>query len=185
MIKDIFKEFPEVKTDKIILRELNFNDIKDMFEIFSNEEILKYYYISPHKSIEDTERLFFTFINDYRDCKAITWGIVNPKNNKLIGICGFNNFDCKLSRAQINYELNRAYLRQGFIYDALNEIIKIGFKNSSIKRIEAIVDDKNKNSKEILENLEFKYEGCLRKRFYFNGNFKDENYFGLLKDEWY
>lgn len=184
MIKNIFKEFPEVKTDEIILRELNFNDIKDMFEIFSDKELLKYYNILPHKTIEDTERLFFTFTNDYKDCKSITWGIINRENNKLIGTCGFHNFDCKLTRAQISYEFNRVYQKQVFIHKALNEIIKIGFKNSPLKRIEAIIDDKNENSKMILENLTFKYEGCLRKRFYFNGDFRDENYFGLLKEEW-
>lgn len=184
MVKNLFKEFPEIKTDEILLRELNFNDIRDMFEIFSNEEVLKYYDILPHKSIEDTERLFFTFTNNYKDHKAIRWGIINRANNKLIGTCGFHNFDYKLSRAEIGYELNRAYWKQGFIHKALNEIINIGFQSNSLNRIEAIVDDENENSKIILERLAFKYEGCLRKRFYFNGRFRDENYFGLLKDEW-
>lgn len=184
MIKDIFKEFPEIKTNKVILRQLRFNDIHDMFEIFSDEEILKYCGTLPHKSIEDTERLFFSFINDYKDSRAIRWGIVNPESNKLIGTCGFYNFDYKFTRAQIDYELNKKYLKKEFIHNSLNEIIKIGFKKSPLKRIEAIIDDKNEISKEIFEDLAFKYEGCLRKRFYFNGNFVDENYFGLLKDEW-
>ncbi|WP_010233495.1 GNAT family N-acetyltransferase [Clostridium arbusti] len=184
MTKNLFKEFPEIKTDKIILRELNFNDIRDMFEIFSNEEVMRYYDVLPHKNIEDTERLFFTYANDYKDHKSIRWGIINIENNKLIGTCGFYNFDYKSTRAEIGYELNKAYWKQGFMHKALNEIIKLGFENSHLKRIEAIVHNENKSSKMILERLAFKHEGCLRKRFYFNGEFRDENYFGLLKDEW-
>ncbi|AGK97213.1 GNAT family N-acetyltransferase [Clostridium pasteurianum] len=184
MTKNLFKEFPEIKTNEIMLRKLNFNDIQDMFEIFSDEEVLKYYDVLPHKNIEDTERLFFTFTNNYKDNKAIRWGIVNLENNKLIGTCGFHNFDYKSTRAEIGCELNKAYWKQGFMHKALNEIIKIGFENSPLNRIEAIVDDENENSKLILEKLAFKHEGCLRKRFYFNGQFRNENYFGLLKDEW-
>lgn len=184
MKNDLFNEFPEIKTCEVMLRKLNFNDIKDMFEIFSDSNVLKYNNILPHKKIIDTEELFFTFIRDYKYNKAINWGIINLENNKLIGICGLYNFDYKFTRAEIRFEVNRAYCKQEYIYKALKEIIKFGFENTPLQRIEAIVNDEDEISKDTLEKLKFKYEGCLRKRFYFNSEFKDKNYFGLLKEEW-
>lgn len=36
----------------------------------------------------------------------------------------------------------------------------------------------------LLRKLGFTYEGCLRQRHFYRGNFEDQLYFGILKDEW-
>jgi ribosomal-protein-alanine N-acetyltransferase len=53
-----------------------------------------------------------------------------------------------------------------------------------LHRIEAVIDIANERSKNLLLKLGFQYEGNLRQRFLFRGNFEDEYYFGLLRDEW-
>jgi hypothetical protein len=54
-----------------------------------------------------------------------------------------------------------------------------------LHRVEAIIDIANVRSKNLLLKLGFTYEGYLRQRFPFRGQFLNEYYFGLLNDEWH
>ncbi|MGZ3715222.1 MAG: GNAT family N-acetyltransferase [Ktedonobacterales bacterium] len=42
----------------------------------------------------------------------------------------------------------------------------------------------NEQSKGLLLKLGFIYEGNVRQRYYLQGRFEDEHYFGLLREEW-
>lgn len=50
--------------------------------------------------------------------------------------------------------------------------------------MEAVVDDGNERSQELLRSLGFTHEGVPRQRFYFRERFWDEHYYGLLAEEW-
>jgi ribosomal-protein-alanine N-acetyltransferase len=50
-----------------------------------------------------------------------------------------------------------------------------------LHRIEALPLAENAPSKSLLLKLGFTYEGNLRQRLFFRGQFKDQLYFGLLK----
>jgi len=180
----IFTEFKVIRTDNLLLRKIIIDDAKDMFEIFSDKEVLKYYDLLPHKAISETVE-FIKLLNEwYENRKGIRWGIIKKDENKLVGTCGFHHFDEEFKRAEIGYELNKNYWKNGIMKEALKEIIEVGFDFMNLNRIEGIVDNENEASKIILIKLGFKFEGCLRKRFYFNEEFRDEHYYGLLKSEW-
>ncbi len=52
-------------------------------------------------------------------------------------------------------------------------------------RIEATPFVSNTTSISLLRKLGFTYEGTLRQRALFRDHFEDQQYFGLLKDEWF
>ena len=39
----VYEEFPRLETDRLVLRELTSADAHDLFQIFSNSEITRYY----------------------------------------------------------------------------------------------------------------------------------------------
>ena len=43
MIEQVFKEFPVLNTDRLLLRQLNNNDSIDLFTVLSEEEVTLYY----------------------------------------------------------------------------------------------------------------------------------------------
>jgi ribosomal-protein-alanine N-acetyltransferase len=59
-----------------------------------------------------------------------------------------------------------------------------GFTKLGLHRIEANPLAGNTASRNLLLKLRFMYEGNLRQRVFFRDQFLDQNYFGLLKDEW-
>ena len=68
--------------------------------------------------------------------------------------------------------------------EAMSAILTYGFTDLGLHRIEADIDPRNTRSRSLLLKLGFTYEGNLRQRYFFRGQFEDEYYFGLLKDEW-
>jgi ribosomal-protein-alanine N-acetyltransferase len=85
---------------------------------------------------------------------------------------------------ETGYDLNRAYWGRGVMREAMSAVLSYGFTTLELHRIEAIIDIQNVRSKTLLEKLGFTYEGNLRQRYYMDGRFEDEHYFGLLKHEW-
>ncbi len=71
------------------------------------------------------------------------------------------------------------------MFEAMSAILAYGFTELELHRVEAIIDIANEPSKSLLLKLGFSYEGNLRQRYFFQGRFEDEYYFGLLKDEWH
>jgi len=63
-------------------------------------------------------------------------------------------------------------------------VLKYGFEEMRLNRIQAIIDSENVRSFRLVQRLRFKKEGVLRQRSYFNGQFRDDVCFSLLKKEW-
>ena len=78
----------------------------------------------------------------------------------MIGTIGFNNFT-KKHRANIGYDLIPEYWNQGYMAEALNEILNFGFIQLDINRVETEVMQGNENSERLLYKLNFKKEGVL------------------------
>ena len=72
------------------------------------------------------------------------------------------------------------------MFEAAVEIVRFGFKDLNLRRIDVEADTNNDASNGLIKKLGFKYEGCLRKamRCKATGKIHDENLWGLLRSEW-
>jgi len=101
----------------------------------------------------------------------------------LIGTCGYYDWNKTAQRAEIGYDLDPAYWGQGIMNEALRVVLKHGFEEMRLNRIQAIIDSRNVRSLRLVQRLGFKKEGVFRQRSYFNGQFRDDVCFSLLKKE--
>ncbi|MCY6354889.1 GNAT family N-acetyltransferase [Clostridium sp. ZS2-4] len=182
-VKEIFKQFPQIEAEKLILREVKEGDKKEIFNIFSDSEIMKYYDLIPFKSIEEAEHLISKFNDDFAKENGIRWGITKKDSDKIIGTCGFHSWSKESFKAQIGYELLKEYWRQGIMAESLKAIILFGFESLNLNRIEALVELENVSSQKLLCNLGFQKEGVLRENEFCRGKFLDLIMFSLLKND--
>jgi len=68
--------------------------------------------------------------------------------------------------------------------EALHALIRYGFKELGLNRIEADIDPRNTRSARSLETLGFKTEGLLRQRWIVGEEVSDSALYGLLQEEW-
>jgi ribosomal-protein-alanine N-acetyltransferase len=103
---------------------------------------------------------------------------------KLVGICGYYDWAHDAMRAEIGYDLDPVYWGKGIMTEALTAVIKYGLEAMNLNRVQALIDSHNERSMRLVERLGFKKEGVLRQRSIFEGEFRDDVCFSLLKRDW-
>ena len=53
--QELFKPFPQLETEKLLLREINHSDAKDLFKFLSDDEVMKNTDLTTHSTIHDSE----------------------------------------------------------------------------------------------------------------------------------
>lgn len=181
MIPDVF---PEIETARLTLKEVSLANSMDMFEIFSDEETLKYYDVEPVHEVEEVKDLMEVLLNRFKNKKGIRWGLYLKDSGKLIGTCGYHDVNRQALRAEIGYELSRDFWGKGYMKEALEAILDYGFNNMGLNRIQALAEPENEKSIGILKRVGFTQEGILCDYEYYRGGLKNCTMLSILKREY-
>ena len=103
---------------------------------------------------------------------------------EIAGNIGLYHFDHQNKIAAIGYWLGKEFQGKGLITEACREIIRFGFMEFNLNRIELKCGTGNVKSQAIPERLGFTKEGILRQAELVNGKFHDLYLYSLLKPEW-
>lgn len=180
-IDTVFASFPVLETDRFYLREIREEDSGDVFKFFSDADVMEYYDIEPMKSLDQASTLIKRFTERFSNTLGIRWGIARKEDDKLIGTCGFHNWNKRYNRIEIGYELSKEYWNQGVMSEVLPKLISFGFENLELNRIEALVMPGNKPSLKLLNKFGFSEEGLLHEYALFKGKYTDLVMLSLLK----
>lgn len=176
---NLFEVFPVLQTDRLDLVEIGQSHLTDIFSLFSDDRVTKYYNIVTLKEEKDAQSYLDWFRNRFALKAGIRWGIVLKGTTKLIGTAGYNNFTTQ-HRANLGYDLHPDHWGHGYVTEALTAVIEFGFARLLVNRIEAEVMPGNIASEKVLNKLKFKKEGLLRQWMYWNGHHYDMIMFSLL-----
>jgi [ribosomal protein S5]-alanine N-acetyltransferase len=179
-----FKDFPVLQKERFILRKAQENDRFDLFELYSDETVVKYIPLEPFNSVEDTKDEMDWYEKIFEDQSGLRWVIEEPATQKIIGTCGFLNYEKAHNRIEIGYDLIPSFWGKGVMKETLSAIICFAFTKMNINKIEAKVDPENKSSIRLLEKLSFFQEGMLREHEFEKGKYVDLVIFSILKREY-
>ena len=103
---------------------------------------------------------------------------------KVAGRVGLYYIDHQNKIASIGYWLGEEFQGKGIVTKACQEILKQGFTELGLNRIEIKCATGNQKSQAIAKRLGFTKEGILRQAELVNGKFHDLYLYSLLKQEW-
>ena len=181
----IFDTFPQLQTERFVLREIEIKDAEAVFVCFNDDEVTRYYDQPTFTTVEQAEKLILHMRQGFRDRRSIRWGIARKDDNWLLGTCGYNGWNRFAHKAGIGYELAQSHWRQGIMTEVLTAILNFGFQRMKLNRVEALVMPGNVGSETVLMKLGFQCEGLLREYAYFKESFYDLQMFALLRQEWH
>lgn len=180
-----FAHFPTITTSRLILRQITIADADAHFALFSKPEVVAGHGTEPYTDRSQSEELIGWYTSAFLEQKAIRWAIIHKEEDKFIGTCGLHRLILGHHRAEIGYELDSNYWRQGLGAEAVWGVLRFAFQTAEFHRIEAIVDPENAASAALLRKVGFSEEGFLRERFYdeAKNTFVDDWFFSILKSE--
>ncbi|MCR8853623.1 GNAT family N-acetyltransferase [Lysinibacillus fusiformis] len=179
-----FKDFPKLETERFILRKGTVDDCSDLFELYANENVVKYLPLNLFESVEDAMVEINWYEKIFKEQIGLRWVIEEAKTKKVIGTCGYLNYEKEHNRIEIGYDLKPDYWGHGIMQETLGKIIHFAFTSMEINKIEAKVEPENKASIRLLGKLNFCQEGILRQHEFEKGKYVDLVLFSILKSEY-
>ena len=85
---------------------------------------------------------------------------------------------------EVGYISNPAYAGNGYVTEAVRELLRLGFDGLGLHRIVARLDARNEPSAAVARRLGMRQEAHLRENEWFKGEWTDELVYAILEDEW-
>jgi len=180
----IQKKFPDLSTERLILRELLVGDAQGLFEIRSNENVMRWVDRPLPKTIEDALVTIRQSNEMIANGTGINWAMCLKETGKLIGFIGFYRLDDANDKSEIGYMILPDFWRKGYTAEAMKVLIPFGFQQLNLHRIEADINPENEASIQLALKMGFIKEAFLRQNFKYNGRYIDTLICGLLKSDW-
>lgn len=175
---------PTLQTPRLRLRPLAESDVADVFAVFSDPVVMRYWDGQLMGTLQDAMRYIDHIHHGFRRRDFFQWGIADAATDAIIGTCTLTHLSTTHQRAEIGFALRQAQWGNGFGTETVKAIIEFAFATLELHRIEADVDPRNERSLRLLERLGFEREGRLRERYYLNGERQDAIMMGLLRSQW-
>lgn len=175
----------QLKTERLVIRNLKSSDVEDFHFYRSNSEVTKYQSFDV-MTFEQAEN----FIESQKDRmfgkpgEWVQYAIENIDTKKLIGDCAIKLDEHDNRIAGIVITLSHTEQKKGFAKETMNAILKFLFSLEDFHRVVEIVDAENESSIKLLENCGFKREGHFIENIFFKGKWGSEFQYAMLRRDW-
>src|SRR5688572_8831428 len=151
-----FTPFPNLATNRLLLRKLFPEDDREIYRLRSDETVNYYLERTKAESLNDA-RDFIEKINaGVENNKTVYWAIIYKSENSLIGTICIYNINIEKAKAEIGYELLPSYQGKGLMQEALHEVLQYASSTLHLKSIEGFTHKQNESSIALLTKNEFK-----------------------------
>lgn len=141
-----------MESERLYFRELLSTDVERLYEIYSDQEAMKYRQSPHHLTIEDTYEMLRRNREKKENGYEFRFGIISKENQKLIGSIMYQPIG---SKAIIGYSLSKDSWGFGYATEVVGWMINF-LKNKNFTSIEAWVLKENLSSCRVLEKNNFK-----------------------------
>lgn len=184
LLSNIFSNIPTLETDRLILRKLMVSDADDMFEYSKDQNITRFLTWSPHPDRYFTIDYIKFVLRKYKTGDFRDWAVIDKASGKMIGTCGFTSVDLQNRKAEIGYVYNSRFWGKGIAAEALECVIKFGFSQLSLNRIEGRFMVENTASRRVMEKCGMTFEGIYRENLYIKEKYRDVGVCSILRCEY-
>lgn len=159
-----------LETPRLLLRHLRMDDLDELFTLYQDLEIRKYF---PEGilSYEDTKEELEWHMNGHpRHPELGLWATIHKETGKFIGRCGLLpwEIDGRLE-IEVAYLLDKNFWHQGLAMEAASGILTYAFNMLNLSRIICLIDPDNIASQKVAERigmtLERKVDGIAGDNF--------------------
>ncbi len=164
-----------LETDRLNLKELNASDAQSMFNLNSDQDVIRYTGDPPFKSIDEAKEFLANYSN-YKLHGFGRWAVILKETNEFIGWCGLKKHDEGF--VDIGFRFFKKYWGKGYASEAAKATLAYGFQTLNFDEILGRSVAENLASIRVLEklNMQFlKYDTCH--------GFENSVYYSISKEE--
>lgn len=175
-----------IETEHLILRKFEYSDADSMLQNWVADEAVQSMYSEPaYQTKAAVLELLERYIRRYERLDSYRWAIIHRETGACIGQIAFFLVDRQNHFAEIEYCIGAAFQCRGYATEATQALIRFGFEQIHLHKIQICTKAINAPSKRVIEKCGFTYEGTLRDYFYMHGAYVGRLYYSMLADEYH
>ena len=160
-----------IETNRLLLKSISVEDRDFIFSQFSDDVVTKYLYDEePLTSMAGADEIIDSYVNS-KSIGLSRWIIVRKSDQEKMGTCGFHCWNPSENVIDIGYDMKEAFWGNGYMQEAIEEIIRIAVQELKIKQINAHIYVENDKSIKLVEKLGFQFNGQE-----YNCTFREKEY---------
>lgn len=143
-----------LETNRLILRRLLPDDLDDLFALYRDPEIRRYF---PEGTLtyEETREELEWFLNGHPDHPELgLWATIHKGTGEFIGRCGLLPWTIEgCEEVEVAYLLAKPYWRQGLGTEVARAILHYGFEQLQLSRLICMMYPENLASVKVAQNM--------------------------------
>ena len=159
------------ETERCVIRELSLDDLDALFELYGDEEIVKYTEnLYPYEEERDFQVAYIN--NMYRFYGYGMWLVFSKETGELIGRAGLEHREYNgETELELGYVIGTKFQRQGYATEVCQRILGIAKEMTDFPRINCLIESENEASIRLVEKMGFSHledmelDGKLMKRY--------------------
>ena len=140
----------EIETERLSLRPFTESDLDSLHQLWTEPGVRQYLWDDEVIPKERTRSIIETSIESFEANGFGLWAVFLRSDRAMIGFCGFWNFHDP-PRLELLYGITASRWRQGFASEVARAMIRYGFEELSLERIEASTDAANLVSTSVMK----------------------------------
>ncbi|WP_369358085.1 GNAT family N-acetyltransferase [Streptomyces sp. cg2] len=176
-----------LRTERLDLRPVRHDDFDAVHAYRRRPEVCRYLYGGPHDEAASrafvAEKATRTTLRESGDFLQLA--VVLRETHTLVGDVTFVYTRREHRQGRIGYVFNPDHAGHGYATEAARALLRLGFEELGLHRIQAELDGRNTASARLLERLGMRREGHLRENEFLDGGWSDEVIYAMLAREWH
>jgi ribosomal-protein-alanine N-acetyltransferase len=175
----------ELQTERLQLQELALTDLPEIHQLHSIPEVDEFNTLGIPETIQVTEALLSDWIWMQKTVPRMSH-ILAVKligTGQFIGLIALNVGKPTYKIAEVWYKIHPDYWRKGYTTEALTALLKYGFRDLGLHRIEAGCAVENTASIRVLEKAGMTREGRKRQVLPIRGQWIDNYFYSVLESD--
>ena len=174
-----------LENDRVLLRPLAFTDEFELQNI-ANDKALWVYGLTDLSQPGELKRYIRNAIAARDEGRCAVWTIIDKRTNSIAGCTRLAEISWKDERGQIGWTwIGKRFQGSGLNKAMKHLILKYGFEELNLNRIELKADERNIQSRKAIKGIGAVEEGILRQHMRIhNGYLRNTVFYSILKSEW-
>lgn len=175
-----------IETPRLYLRPFTEDDLDDIYEYTSREDVTRYlpWDVRTRQETQEVlrdkkQRTSLKALNDIYNLAVIL-----KENGKVIGELLLFLRSIEWRQGEVGYVFNPNYHGRGYATEAAQVMLQLGFETFNFHRIYARCDPRNTSSWKLMERLGMRREAHFIHNEIFKGEWGDELIYAILEREW-
>lgn len=175
----------DIQTNRLTLQEISWDDLEMIHQLHSIPEVDEFNTLGIPKNLTETRNIIKADIENQNQTprSRFCWKAIVIETGDFIGLAGMTLSNDRFKTGEFYYKLLPEFWGNGFATEMAKALIKFGFEECKLHRIEAGVATQNLASIRVLKKAGMTREGTLRKILPIRGKWKDNFHYAILEDD--